>query len=78
MENVYACVKNLVNRIVALENKDPNREMKKKIFIQKSTVAIQTLEHIHQIIQDIYKENKPNLTPDEIDYKISLLNIPDF
>ena len=56
----------------------PKQRNEKKIFIQKSTVAIQTLESIHQIIQDIYKENKPNLTPDEIDYNISLLNIPEF
>ena len=78
MENVYACVKNLVGRIVNLENNNPSKEMKKKIFIQKSTVAIQTLEHLHQIIQDIYKEKNTNLTSDEIDYKVSLLNIPEF
>jgi UDPglucose 6-dehydrogenase len=77
MENVYNCVKSLVGRIVKLENENP-KEMKKKIFIQKSTVAIQTLEHLHKIIQDIYKENKSTLTEEEIDYKISLLNIPEF
>ena len=76
MENVYKCVKDLTKRIIKLD--DGKKKMRSKIFIQKSTVAIMTLEHLYKIIHETYQEEKTNLTNDEIDAKISLINIPEF
>ena len=73
MENVYKCVKDLTKRIIKLD--DGKKKMRSKIFIQKSTVAIMTLEHLYKIIHETYQEEKTNLTNDEIDAKISLINI---
>ena len=76
MDNVYKCVKNLTKRIISLDN--GNEKMRNKIIIQKSTVAIKTLENLYNIIHETFKEEKVNLSNEEIDNKISLLNIPEF
>ena len=50
MENVYKCEKDLTKRIIKLD--DGKKKMRSKIFIQKSTVAIMTLEHLYKIIHE--------------------------
>lgn len=75
MDNVYKCVKDLTRRIIKLDN---NGNIRPKIFIQKSTVAIMTLENLYKIIHETYKEEQSTLSNDEIDAKISLINIPEF
>ena len=74
MENVYKCVKDLTKRIISLDN----NEMRNKIIIQKSTVAIKTLENLYDIIHKTFEEEKSPLTKEQIDKKITLLNIPEF
>ena len=76
MDNVYKCVKDLTKRIISLDIE--GNKMRNKIFIQKSTVAIMTLEHLYKLVHDIYKEQNSTLTQDQIDEKISLVNIPEF
>lgn len=76
MDNVYKCVKDLTKRIISLDIE--GNKMRNKIFIQKSTVAIMTLEHLYKIVHDTYKEQNSTLTQEQIDEKISLVNIPEF
>jgi UDPglucose 6-dehydrogenase len=76
MDNVYKCVKDLTKKIIFLDN--GKEEMRNKIIIQKSTVAIKTLENLYNIIHETFTEEKVNISKELIDMKISLLNIPEF
>ena len=69
MENVYKCVRDLTKRIVELDNK----EMKSKIIIQKSTVALLTLEKLEKIVHDCF-----NSQGRQNNDRIALVNIPEF
>ena len=75
MDNVYKCVKDLTKKIIFLDN--GKEEMRNKIIIQKSTVAIKTLENLYNIIHETFTEEKVNISKELIDMKISLLNIPE-
>lgn len=77
MENVYKCVKDLTDRIVKLKPSNSN-DLKKKIIVQKSTVALHTLTNLYEIIHSVYKDNLRKETIEEIDSMFSLVNIPEF
>lgn len=76
MENVYKCVKDLTLRIISLKQQDPST-FHNKIIIQKSTVAVSTLEKLHDIIVSTFTSNT-SYSLDEIDTCLSLVNIPEF
>ena len=76
MENVYKCVKDLTLRIIPLKQQNPSL-FHNKIIIQKSTVAVSTLERLHDIIVSTFTSNT-TYTIDEIDACLSLVNIPEF